>query len=479
MADEGNYKEITKGARWVVLTGTLNYKLLRDNYLKALKRPEVAYPHFRAEGGLDLQRQYQQDDGTWTDWENVDRDANLAILENLPEEEEELTPDEVRLDPLIDPLPFLKAGFWERVHIASLVPAEKKEVAPSASPMGGMMGGMMGGNQRGMRPPTMDPEAMGPGMMGRGMGMGGMGGMGGGGGAGAGPAEDTSFAHSDADVVMIRALDFTADPETLYRYRVRLVVYNPNLGREDVNPGVDVKSELIQGPWSEATEAVMMPADITPYAMHKALPTPAGTNPDEVSFQVTRWIPEEGATVVRNFDASPGQLIGETKSAAIPSSDGKQPRNKVIDFTSGDVVLDTAGGPRPLPAIGATGAPFDVPALSLLVRPDGSVMVRTQAFDAYDEVRKDTDTGYRKEIADATSKKGRRSSLGRNAGIMGMGGGMMGGGMMGGGMMGGNMMGRGAMGPGPTGAREFGSRRGGQMRTGTATGPSQGAGSGR
>ena len=42
--DEGE----DQGIRWVAITGVLNYKALRDTYLLALKRPEVAYPALQA-----------------------------------------------------------------------------------------------------------------------------------------------------------------------------------------------------------------------------------------------------------------------------------------------------------------------------------------------------------------------------------------------------------------------------------------------
>ncbi len=79
----------------------------------------------------------------WTKWENVSSDENLKVLDNLPEVDEELTLENVRPTALVDPLPFLKAGLWEKVHIASLVPKEKKEI-PKSQVTGGMMGGMMG-----------------------------------------------------------------------------------------------------------------------------------------------------------------------------------------------------------------------------------------------------------------------------------------------------------------------------------------------
>src|SRR5208283_3344052 len=139
------FKEVTKGLRWVAITGVLDHGKLVANYRAALKNPAVANPHYAR---LDLERQSRQKDGSWSKWEMVNAEENLKLLDNLPEEDDELTLDNVRPDNLNDPLPFLKAGLWEKVHIASLVPKEKKEVA-APPPIGGMMGGgMMGGMSR-------------------------------------------------------------------------------------------------------------------------------------------------------------------------------------------------------------------------------------------------------------------------------------------------------------------------------------------
>ena len=136
-------KEKTQGIRWVAITGVLDYKALRSSYLLALKRPEVAYPHFKQ---LDVERQVKQSDGSWSDWEAIDQSRNLQILDNLPEEDEEWTPETVRISTLVAPLPFLKAGFWERVHIGRMVPAEKFKVAeppPGAAERAGRRVGWM------------------------------------------------------------------------------------------------------------------------------------------------------------------------------------------------------------------------------------------------------------------------------------------------------------------------------------------------
>jgi hypothetical protein len=238
---------------------------------------------------------------------------------------------------------------------------------------------------------------------------------------------------------MIRALDFTPEPDNDYRYRVRIVVFNPNLNRDDVTNYVDKKSKELLGPWSEPTNEVSMPADAAPYAMDTM---PANPKSDiKVSFQVIRFDPSEtggGVTVPSTFSASPGEVIGELRSRDVPVSDGSGKKPKPIDFNSRQIVLDADGGLQPLPT-GMPGAALDRPAMALVLKPDGSVVAHSQADDAVNEVRKDIARNYDRELKD--SNKERKNSIG--SGYGGMMGGMMGGygGMMGGGY--GGMMGSG------------------------------------
>ena len=432
-------KEITKGYRWVAITGVLDHAKMVANYRDALKNPAVAHPNYRR---LDLQRQELQPDGTWSKWANVDADKNLDVLDNLPEEDDELTPENVRPENLVDPLPFMKAGLWEKVHIASLVPKEKREV-PKKNAMADRMGGGMMGPGMGAMAGMMGGGGMDPGEYSKGMG----GRMGGGAMRGGGPrgmmmgadammgSPDAvgNYWRSDEKKIMIRALDFTVEPDTTYRYRVRIVVFNPNKGREDVNFGVDTKSEDLRGPWSQETESVAMPPDVMPYA-RGSLPPSAG-NDMKVQFQVIRFHPENGVTVPHNFLSSPGEVIGEPRTAEIPVADGTGKKSKVIDFNSHQIVLDVignkkTGGYQHLPT-GFVGPPIARPALALLLRPDGTVILHNEADDEANDVRKDIDANYRHELSLSTKK--RESGVGM--GMMGMmGGGMMGGAMRGGGM---------------------------------------------
>ena len=238
---------------------------------RGVKNPAVAHPNYAR---VSLERQTKLADGNWSGWEAVSSKENLKVLDNLPElEEDELTPDNVRPETLVDPLPFLKSGLWEKVHVASLVPKEKKAVAKTDGPgaagsmsaMEGMMKGMMGGmGQRGggtnygnqMKAASDMMASM-------------AGGRGGRGGLGGGGQTETAVTYwqTDATKVMIRAFDFTVKPDNSYRYRARVVVWNPNLNHDDVSPGVDTKTQRLPGPWSEPTDEVHMPPDVMPYAM--------------------------------------------------------------------------------------------------------------------------------------------------------------------------------------------------------------------
>ncbi len=291
----------TVGYRWVSLVGTFPHQEQRDLYVRALKDPN-AQPNYQR---LDLQRQVLLPDGSWSDWRDVDRETNQDVLAYVAFKDEELTPDEVRLEPLVDMLPWLKAGSYRGVHIASLVPEEKQTIkAPEAPARGGypgmgdmsemaMMSGSAGMDSSMMSSMSeMNEMAMMSGSSGYpGMASGSMPGMASG--------EDLNFPKTNAETIMLRSLDFTVDPDTTYRYRTRVVVRNPNFGLENVSPGVDVTSKDLPGPWSEETDPVTVPADVTIYAQSKALGDRTGQG---VSFEVVRWNPEDGLTIVKNFN---------------------------------------------------------------------------------------------------------------------------------------------------------------------------------
>ena len=123
----------------------------------------------------------------------------MQVLDNMPEVDEERTPDEIRTLPLIDPLPHLTDGVWTGVDVERFVP-KVKENNPD-QPVGHV--GRFEKTKRATTPP----------------------------------------------VLMVRQFDFSVAPGATYRYRARLAVDDTRWRRREVS-----------GAWSEPTEAVTIPS---------------------------------------------------------------------------------------------------------------------------------------------------------------------------------------------------------------------------
>jgi len=428
-AAEGPFKEELKGKRWIALTAVIDNEQMNKNWLVALKNPAIAFPVYKR---VDVERQARQSDGSWTDWAPVNQDKNYEITDNLTEvDPEEYVPETKRPVSLVDPLPFLKAGYWTGVHVARLVPADLRDV-PKADANNGMGGpgrpgmGMAGGPGMGMPGgPGMGMASMGgPGRGGKGGMAGatmggdeGAGGMGMGSGEASGPVDEPVVPNTEP-ALMIRSLDFTVEPDTSYRFRARVVVFNPNKDHTDINPGVDTESKLLIGPWSESTDAVTVPADVVSFAQ---APEASARRDDLVSFQVVKWDLATGQTVVKNDDAGPGWIIGEFGQVQMPSSEGGGAKPAQIDFNSRAIVLDMLGGREKIPDIGIDRNAFVVPAVAMVVEPDGSVVIRSQAIDKGDEVRQDMVNNYDQAVKESGKKREPGVGSSRGYGMSGYG----------------------------------------------------------
>jgi hypothetical protein len=184
----------TVETHWVVITGALDHQAVRERLRRGAGEDSIeVHPDYRR---TELERRELARGADWSAWSKVDRDKNSRILRNLPEEEEERTPEYVRIAALVDPLSFLKVGVWEGVDIERLIPRRKVTL----------------------------PD---PGLTGRG--------------------NRFPFATTDAPEILVRALDFTVVPGFHYRYRVRIVI--------DGSDGVGQRREVF-GPWSEPTAEV-------------------------------------------------------------------------------------------------------------------------------------------------------------------------------------------------------------------------------
>jgi RNA polymerase sigma factor (sigma-70 family) len=195
------FQEAPRAIRWAVVTGLIDHGRIPQELIEAGRKrlPDAESIYLRVE----LQRRMLQNDGTWSDWAMVDADANLEILDNLPEVEAEKVPERYRVGTLVDPLPHLTEGKWVGVDIEEFLPT---------------------GNEGRKDPPAVDLLHLGP-------------------------------QRNLPPVLMIRAIDFTVETSQTYRYRARVVLFNPRF-----IPGGPDRRKVLDGPWSEASQAITIPA---------------------------------------------------------------------------------------------------------------------------------------------------------------------------------------------------------------------------
>ncbi len=212
-----------------MVTGVIDHDSVQKSFLMDQRQalPAAERLYCRAE----LQRQTLQKDGSWSGWSLLDMDAILGLLDNVPAIEEERVAPKYLVGSLVDPLPFLTIGSWRGVDVEEFLAAEKEglqdrppsnENPPGPVDMRGMMSPARGDRDGG--PPRRALPI--------------------------GPQRDRP------PVLMVRSFDFTVEPGRTYRYRARVVLFNPHFDRADARD----RNKWIFGPWSGGTEIVTVPA---------------------------------------------------------------------------------------------------------------------------------------------------------------------------------------------------------------------------
>jgi hypothetical protein len=197
------FTEVERELHWAVLTGVVDHREIQESARQA-GFEQFAPQHFYRR--IDLQRQTRDEQGNWSAWSMVDPAPTDRVLNNLPEEDEELIE---HLEPnLINPLPHRMHGKWEGVNVERLIPRGpvKTWIETPEQPTPGIPGMM---RQRQAVPRQLPPE------------------------------------------LMMRSFDFSVSPGHTYRYRARVV-------------GVDMRDMPRQaaeffGVWSQPTNAVTVP----------------------------------------------------------------------------------------------------------------------------------------------------------------------------------------------------------------------------
>lgn len=287
-SDDNTAFELARTQPWVVVTGLFPHREQLAKYRVALHTNDDVPDYLM----LRVERRAKRADGTYTEWASIDyRRMYDDVIRRLPAnrwwpEKPDLVRAGAVFSGLVMRLPQLIEGEWRHVDRDEAIEAARRtferrtESADSAEPtnvelqeaanralFGAGTSGPAGGG-RGM-------GAMAGGMGASGMGM--SGGMGMGMGAMAGEDEVADMGamadrmgaggygsrrqRSDAELLLVRFVDYTAEPGRTYQYRMKVSVRNPNSRRSDVVDEAATRPDRLESAaWSEPTADAVVPS---------------------------------------------------------------------------------------------------------------------------------------------------------------------------------------------------------------------------
>ena len=205
-------------------------------------------------------------------------------------------------------------------------------------------------------------------------------------------------ADEEPDYWLFRFFDYTVEPGKQYRYRVRLMLNNPNYRVESrylLNEDLG-KKRWLETKWSEPTNVVSVPRDTRLLAVSVKPPIRTGSDPS-AKMMIVKWVNQYGKEayteklVVRGKVANfPDCTFPESSESGRRSRRDRDDENLFapvdvhpsrtdsidVDYLAEALVLDLHGGRR-LPGRDRLTIPGEI----LLLDPDGSLVVHNELDD--------------------------------------------------------------------------------------------------
>jgi hypothetical protein len=172
----------------------------------------------------------------------------------------------------------------------------------------------------------------------------GEGGSYGGGGYGGGGYGGGGMGGPKAEKIMVRYFDFEAEPGKLYRYRVRLLLYNPN-HKLELRYVVDedvTKSTFGYSPWSEPSPVIGLPGNS--YLLARGINS--SRRGDKALVTAVNFDPDTGVSTASEQELQRGEIANFRKKIVLvaPQNPGARAIEEVkIDFVTEQYLVDFRG----------------------------------------------------------------------------------------------------------------------------------------
>jgi hypothetical protein len=357
-----------RGQQWVTLLALVPYERQAAEYSRVFQNAQFKsaaqdVPNYVA---FEVQRALVVAGEDEPQWQKVDVPAMIgATLSRWDNGNvKDPTPAEVVLPALCEPLPSVSGRTFEPYEVVHPRIVAWMENRPEDKPAAG-------GPPRPQPPPRPGPAA-GP----RQPAFGGFGQQPGSAAPEPQPEQLDASTAAPARLVhrLFRFMDFGVRSDETYRYRIRLVLANPNL---NIAPQYLAAPKLGAGDvrytdWSAPSEPVRIPSDY--YFLAGEVKPRSGLNEPAATLKIRRWMPGNiGLELTALVDKlNLGQLLDFTQRPGVAPG-GQQHE---VDFTSGGLLVDVTGGDGLAP-----NDRLKAPGEMLVMDANGRLSIRSQFSD--------------------------------------------------------------------------------------------------
>jgi hypothetical protein len=160
---------------------------------------------------------------------------------------------------------------------------------------------------------------------------------------GMGGAQFQTRLASSGRVLLFRYIDFDVEPGEAYRYRVQLILQNPNSHRsiEEVVDQSVITGEERATPWSAPSTPATVEEDVEVFLV--AADRAARSPKSGAELEVFQWDPKYGTYIASKLHNLYGEVIGGlAKTLRLDVSKPSLKEEEKVKFSTQDILVDTA-----------------------------------------------------------------------------------------------------------------------------------------
>lgn len=150
-------------------------------------------------------------------------------------------------------------------------------------------------------------------------------------------------ASVDGELLLFRYFDFSVEPGKTYRYRVRLILQNPNFGKRIADAGGlahVVAGETRTTDWSNVTPPIAVADDLRFFLTRVNEPKGSSRLLPAAQMDVYQWDSKYGTMVNKSFEVRMGQPIADEVKTEVIDAAGQKAEEMDYTFKADSFLVD-------------------------------------------------------------------------------------------------------------------------------------------